>query len=170
LSILEDRDMLPLRREADLLVEELADETVVYDRARNKAHCLNQSAALVWRHCDGRTTIAQMAAILHTKLGLPADAAVVRLALDRLACCHLLQDTSRADEIRASRRDLIRKFGVAAVALPVVMTILAPTAGAAGSGTTTALCVSCVGVGLPCINVPGSTCLPEGQLGQCRCK
>ncbi len=162
--------MLPLRREADLLVEELADETVVYDRTRNKAHCLNQSAALVWRHCDGRTTIAQMAAILHAQLGLPGDAAVVRLALDRLARCHLLQDTSRANEVRASRRDLIRKFGVAAVALPVVMTILAPTAATAGSGTTSALCVKCVGVGLPCINVQGSTCLPEGQPGQCRCK
>src|SRR5438552_3671505 len=157
--------MLPLRREADLMVEELADETVVYDRARNKAHCLNRPAALVWRHCDGRTTIGQMAAILHAQLGLPADPAVVRLAR-----CRLLQDTSRADEIRASRRDLIRKFGVAAVALPVVMTILAPTAATAGSGTTSALCASCVGAGLPCIDVPGSTCMPEGVSGKCHCR
>jgi len=162
--------MLPLRREADLLVEELADETVVYDRARNKAHCLNRSAALVWRHCDGRTTVAEMAAILHAELDLPADAAVVRLALDRLAGCHLLQDTSRTDEVRASRRDLIRKFGVAAVALPVVMTILAPNAATAGSGTTSALCQTCVGMGLPCIDVRGTTCVPRGKSGKCHCK
>jgi hypothetical protein len=164
--------MLPLRRDTDLIVRELADETLVYDRERHKAHCLNPPAALVWRHCDGRTTLAEMAAILHAELGLPPDNGVVQLALDRLERCHLLQKLPAAgtDEARASRRDLMRKLGVAAVALPVVMTIFAPAASAAASGTTSLLCATCIGMGLPCTDVMGTTCVPKGQSGSCHCK
>jgi len=164
--------MLPLQRKADLIVQELADETLVYDRERHKAHCLNRPAALVWRHCDGQTTLAQIAAMLHAELGLPADVGVVQLALDRLERCHLLQirTTRRAEEARASRRDLVRKLGVAAVALPVVMTIFAPTAAAAASGTTSTACATCIGMGLPCTDLTGTTCVPKGASGLCHCK
>jgi len=42
-------------------VEELLDESVIYDLKTNKAHSLNRTATLVWRHCDGHTTVTQMA-------------------------------------------------------------------------------------------------------------
>ena len=48
---------LPLARRERLLVEELPDEVLVYDLDREKAHCLNRTAALIWNHCDGRTTV-----------------------------------------------------------------------------------------------------------------
>ena len=41
--------ILPAAREEGLIIQEMADEVLVYDRERYKAHCLNQTAALVWR-------------------------------------------------------------------------------------------------------------------------
>ena len=42
--------MLPVRRAEGLIVQEVAEETVVYDQKGHRAHCLNKTAALVWRH------------------------------------------------------------------------------------------------------------------------
>ena len=75
----------PEARRTGLTVRELAEETLVYDLERNKAHCLNRTAGLVWRHCDGRTARAQLAGILHEKLGLPADE---RLILEAAGLLH----------------------------------------------------------------------------------
>jgi hypothetical protein len=44
---------LPQARTEGLTVRELAEETLVYDKERHKAHCLNRTAACVWKHCDG---------------------------------------------------------------------------------------------------------------------
>jgi hypothetical protein len=149
--ITEKCDMLPVWREADLIIRELAGETLVYDRQRHKAHCLNRPAAVVWRHCDGKRSVDELAAIVQTELGVPVGAEVVQLALARLHKCHLLQGEHPrwSDEARGSRRDFLRKLGVATVAVPVVMTIFAPTAAAAASRTTAAACASCNGAGLP---------------------
>lgn len=124
--------MHPKARTEQLLLQEVGDELVVYDQQRHRAHRLNGAAALVWRHCDGRTGVADLAALLHGESNVPADEELVRLALDQLARAHLLQDDSTrpTDAARISRRQVLRKLGrTAAVALlvPTVMTILAPT-------------------------------------------
>ena len=72
-----DNSKLPLARSEGLLVEELGDETLVYDRESHEAHCLNRSAALVWRHCDGTTTVADMVSLLQQELDIPADESMV---------------------------------------------------------------------------------------------
>ena len=54
----------PKARKHELIVKELSDETLVYDETTHKAHCLNQTAALVWKFCDGRTSIPQMTRLL----------------------------------------------------------------------------------------------------------
>jgi hypothetical protein len=124
-----------MRRREGFLVQELADETVIYDRTRHKAHCLNKTAALVWHHCDGQTSLADIANRLNDHLSIPADEQFVRLALDRLQKAGLLQtDPTTAEKTqRFSRRDLGRKLGVAGLLIPAVMTIVAPTAAAANS-------------------------------------
>jgi hypothetical protein len=53
------------------VIQELPDETLVYDLQRNRAHCLNRTAALVWRHCDGQATVADLARSLKDTLNLP---------------------------------------------------------------------------------------------------
>ena len=41
------RALMPRARQDELIVEELQDETLVYDLQRHKARCLNRTAALV---------------------------------------------------------------------------------------------------------------------------
>lgn len=45
----------------DLILRRVGSEWVLYDAARDKAHVLNQTAAVIWTYCDGnfeRTAIA----------------------------------------------------------------------------------------------------------------
>jgi hypothetical protein len=114
----------------------LPDELLVYDLERHKAHCLNQTAALVWRHCDGQTSVAEMVCILAEEMKTAVPDAVVWLALHQLGKAHLLSD--RVDgpggDARLSRRETMRRLGwAAAVALPVVTSIVAPTASQAAT-------------------------------------
>ncbi len=162
--------LMPRKRQDELVVEELPDETLVYDLERHKARCLNRTAALVWRHCDGQTSVAEMAALLEEQLAIPADEAVVWMALDRLGRAQLLSEpvTLPADRAHYSRREVLRTLRRAAgisLLLPVVSTIFAPRAAAQAS------CVSsCSGIPncTPCsaqcnkLCCNGS-CMPSGQ-------
>ncbi len=99
--------VMPRAREDELLVEELADETLVYDLRSHTARCLNHTAALVWSHCDGQTSVAEMATMLESELQTPVDEAVVWMALDRLARSRLLTERVTLTEDMASRRDAL---------------------------------------------------------------
>ncbi|MDQ5844969.1 MAG: PqqD family protein, partial [Acidobacteriota bacterium] len=55
---------LPLARQSSLIVKELEDETLVYDQETDQAHCLNETAALVWKNCDGRNSVNEIARLL----------------------------------------------------------------------------------------------------------
>lgn len=59
---------LPHARLDGLVITEVDNETLVYDMERDKAHCLNQTAALIWRRCDGKTTVREMAGLLQKQL------------------------------------------------------------------------------------------------------
>jgi len=121
----------PKARQNDLLVEQVGEETVVYDGQRQEAHSLNRAASIVWQNSDGTRTIPQLAAMLGTAMGIEPNESIVQYALDRLAGAHLLEGSS------VSRRDLVRRMtfaGAAAVALPVVLSIVAPTDAMAASG------------------------------------
>jgi hypothetical protein len=147
------RDVTPWARAADLAVEELLDETLVYDLARHKAHSLNRTATLVWRQCDGKTTVAAMAVRLARELDLPVNEDLVWVALERLRRTHLLAEGVIVPPESAgySRRDALRALGLTA-ALPVIVSILAPRAARAQS------CVS------DCSGLPD--CIPCQQKGR----
>lgn len=138
---------LPKARKDQLIIKELPDETLIYDLDRDQAHCLNQTAALVWKSCDGKKSVAEINASLAKEAGVPIDERVVWLALDQLEKFSLLAEVPTTPEVFAgmSRRQLIRNIGVAAVALPVIISIAAPTAQAQ---------LSCIpsGQGAPCTN------------------
>lgn len=46
----------PRSRSENIIVQEIGDETLVYDVSSREAHCLNRTAAMVWRACDGTRT------------------------------------------------------------------------------------------------------------------
>jgi hypothetical protein len=123
----------PVARQDGLVVRELPDETLVYDLRANKAHCLNRAAALVWRLCDGRTGLAELAAALREELGVPDGEAAARLALRQLSRRGLLERPAVEDgSDRMGRREALRKLAVLG-ALPLVMTVAAPHASSAFS-------------------------------------
>lgn len=122
--------MNPLARKDKLTVRELPDETLVYDLERHKAHCLNRTSALVWKHCDGQTGVAELAQMLQRELRIPDSEAVVQLALEQLSRRHLLEQPVEplSNEARISRREILKRLAITAVALPLAMTIAAPKA------------------------------------------
>ena len=166
--------LMPRARTKDLVIEELPDETLVYDLKRHKAHYLNRTAALVWRHCDGRTTLPEMAAILEEELDLPRDEEIFRLALDRLRKAKLLDGETNVpgEATRHSRRELVRKLAVVgglSILLPIVKSINSPVAAMQGSTTTLFGCnVLCQGIGLPCAEDPDKKC-EQKEPGECEC-
>jgi len=75
---------MPRARQEKLLVHELADEVLVYDLERQKAHCPNKTSALVWNRCDGQADVAEIARLLEQELATSVDESVVWLALKQL--------------------------------------------------------------------------------------
>jgi hypothetical protein len=149
-------NQLPKAREDQLIVKELPDETLVYDLSADKAHCLNHTAGLVWKYCDGKSSVSEIAASLGNETQTVVDDRIVWLALDQLEKFKLLAEvpTIPAVFLGLNRRQLIRTLGVAAVALPVIMSISAPTAQAQASPP------SCLGSGSPCSPTGIPCCAP----------
>jgi hypothetical protein len=113
-----------------LIVEELGAELMVYDQKRNQAFCLNQTAALVFQYCDGKTTVAGIAARLTETLGEPVGEKVVQFALQSLSQDGLLGPLDFPPIVAAgmTRREVMQKIGVrTAVALPLVTALLVAT-------------------------------------------
>jgi len=129
----------PLARTEDLLTEEVDGEVLVYDATREIVCRLNNSAALVWRHCNGERTIGEITAIVGEHLGEFVDEDMVLIALDNLLAHDLLlsgYEPRAASDSRFSRRRFIGRVGVvgaAAAAIPVVHTMVVPTPASAQS-------------------------------------
>jgi hypothetical protein len=122
---------VPEARREGLVVQHLTDEVLVYDQDRHKAHCLNHTAALVWERCDGRSTITEIASKLSLETRTEVEQEVVWLAVEQLSKTHLLKGraVSELGDAGVSRREVMRRIGIgAAVALPMVTSIVAPKA------------------------------------------
>jgi hypothetical protein len=123
--------LLPRSRTDNIVIRELDDETLVYDTERDEAHCLNQTAALVWAQCDGKTTALEAAKALKSKLDMSVDTDLVWLAVKQLERFHLVESSGKSPSV--SRRALVLKYAPAALALPVIMSITAPVPAQAAS-------------------------------------
>ena len=111
-------------RSAGLVVRDVAGETIVYDKDSHRAHCLNSTAAFVFRHADGRRTTEDIAALL----GPGASDGLVRSALDQLGAAGLLEPVSAPAASDSSRREVLKRVGLgAAVLAPAVASLLVPT-------------------------------------------
>ncbi len=52
------------RAREDVILRPLEDEWVLYDPVAQELHTVNRSAALIWTHCTGEETPADIAAAL----------------------------------------------------------------------------------------------------------
>jgi hypothetical protein len=126
---------LPRARKENLIVKEVDGEVLVYDLTNDRAHCLNETAARIWKKCDGNRTVAELAALLAAETNSTVPDEVMWLALDQLKKFDLLEAVPAAPAtfIGINRREWVRNVGLAAIALPVIISIAAPTAQAQGS-------------------------------------
>lgn len=123
---------LPKIRE-NLLIQDLNDEVLVYDTKAHKSYCLNSTAKIVFNYCDGVQTFAD--------IDLPED--VIYLALDELKNQNLIETNFVSPFAGINRREVIKKVGLASmVALPIIASLIAPTAANAASFTAAA-CQPC---------------------------
>src|ERR1700722_15638339 len=118
---------LPKAKTKRLIVREIDSETLVYDRARNAASCLNEFAAKVWRECDGETSVAAIAA------ALGEDERAVWLALHQLVKSQLLTEAIAVPSEMStakSRREIGRTLGLGAAVTLVTSIVMRPAAAA----------------------------------------
>lgn len=137
----------PRAREEGIVVQELPDELLIYDRETDTAHCLGAVAARVWRNCTGEHDIAALTA-LSTNDG--DAAALVGDALDELYAKGLLTQAPAsapdAPPTVSRRQAMARMAGLASA--PLIVSAMAPAAHASAS------CVpantNCSPTGTPC--------------------
>jgi hypothetical protein len=136
------QEFLPRARTDGMVIKEVDNEVLVYDLNRDKAHCLNSAAAAIWRLCDGKRTLQELARLLGKQSNSQVDERFIWSGLEGLRRSHLLEESGMAwpDEViagkgsRMSRREAIRRIGVgAAISLPLVISISAPAVEAAAS-------------------------------------
>src|SRR5271167_1121318 len=111
----------PIAKSENLLVEDVAGELLIYDTSTNRAHCLNESAAAIWRHCDGNRSIDSLANHLFPKLEASDARQLVGVGVERLRRRRLVEGTATgAPIVDMSKRQLLKKVAVLAAAAGVM--------------------------------------------------
>src|SRR6187401_638752 len=117
----------PMARQNGLVVQEMPDEVLVYDLNSNKAHCLNQSAAFVWKSCDGTNSVEDIVRQFESNGKGKVTEDFVWLAIDQLNENGLLDGEVAPRFAGQSRRQVLKTIGLASmVALPVIASLVAP--------------------------------------------
>lgn len=127
----------PRAHKEGLIIQPMGNELVVYDSSSKQAHNLNATAAKIWKLCDGKRSIAEIAQIAGRELKQPVSEQVVWYALSKLEEFGLLEASMSVPSSLAgiSRREFLTKFAIAAAVVPVVKTIKVPGPAQASSST-----------------------------------
>lgn len=148
----------PIARIEELVTQEINGELLVYDLRTNKAHHLTETAAFVWKNCDGTKSIEDIRKITadHFKADINQD--FISLALHQLAKNDLLKNDVKAiPEI--SRREVIKRIGLATmIALPIVASLTVPNTALASASCVGAPCSFMSPCAPPC-TCSGGTCI-----------
>jgi hypothetical protein len=174
--------LIPNAKFDNLVVQEFANEILIYNLKNNKAYSLNETSTLVWKNCDGKKDITQIAAQIEETLNQKVPEDLVWLALDNLKKEGLITlEGDSAKLVGINRREVIKKVGLATMAaLPLLVSITAPTAANAQSNGIEACtdCVTDLGIidgepvgvcpeacaGLMCTCFGNNSCMGVGQI------
>jgi flagellar biosynthesis GTPase FlhF len=125
--------MKPLARTEKLVVREIGDGLQIWDEEQRQEFELHAVTAAVWRHADGQRTVAELAELVAQQLGMAADEDLIWAALDRLADARLLAARLAPPAAQPfSRRNLLRRVGVAAALAVAAALPATPAAGQTG--------------------------------------
>ncbi len=156
----------PCARKSEILTQQIAGETLVYDLKKNKAYCLNETSSLIWHLCNGERSVDQISVSLKEQIRAEVSVDMVWLAIDQFKTDGLLEDNTINTAVfnGLSRREIIRNVGLAsAIALPLVSSLVVPSAAKAQS------CISlgqpCDPAGTPCCG--SLTCVPQSPVDIC---
>ncbi len=120
---------MPKRSRASL-VSEVEGESIVLNHETREIHCLDNAARFIFEHCDGETSIAEIALQLRQTLGVGEE--YLWSALGGFDEKGLLAEPWVLPE--TTRRRFIRKYGTAAALAPLAITsMLAPAPAEAAS-------------------------------------
>ena len=137
----------PVARTANVVEQNLDNETLIYDLTIDKAYMLNETSAFVWKQLDGQTSIADISRRLGAKFKQPANEDIVWLAIEQLKKDNLLAEAARLPTpfTGSTRREAIKRIGLATmIALPLVTGLTAPQAAhAASNAILIAACQPC---------------------------
>ena len=126
---------LPKSRTENIVIQETITELLIYDLISNKAMCLNETSKIVWQACDGKTTFDEF----RRKTNSEFSDELIWLALEQFKHDDLLDKSVAIEPTFNSltRRQVVRKVGFATMfALPMIVSIVAPSAAMAQSGST----------------------------------
>ena len=154
---------IPMARKNGIVIQELPNELLVYELETNKAHCLNKTAAFVWKKCDGKTSVEEIVLQFEKQTGKRIEEDLVWLALDQLKEHKLLENNITSKFVGESRRSVLKRIGLASViALPIISSLTVPVAAQ----------VACSGIQTPAscasANCNSNTlCTSAEQCGDC---
>jgi hypothetical protein len=146
----------PKSRKDELVIQEADGELLIYDLRANKAFCLNETSALIWKACDGTRSVGDLSGYVSQETKKTASDDLIWFALEELKKQKLLSDMpAAADRFEGmSRREVVKRIGLGtAIALPVIAGLIAPKAAHAAS--------ACVAGGSCTCNAPSA-----GRVGQ----
>lgn len=161
------RNLLPKARTSHIIEQEADKELLVYDLRTNKAFQLNETSKIVYRAC-GEMSFDE----LRHRFKFTDE--LIYFTLDELKASDLIEDYESSRFTGMSRREVIKKVGLASMtALPVIVSIAAPSAAAAASLT---VCqrTNCIDGNAACNNAPGCAALRAdfvccSVFGTCSC-
>ncbi|HRH41815.1 MAG TPA: PqqD family protein [Pyrinomonadaceae bacterium] len=170
-------DIFPIARQRDILVQSIKDEVLVYDLKTNKVFCLNETSSIIWQLCDGQNDLTSIAAQFQKESNEQIPLEFIEIALEQLNKENLLENYQprNGSMNKKSRREMIRKVGLAtAMALPIITSIVAPSAVAAAScATGLVFCPASSPFGFPvpagCYDVQNGYTVPSFPVGIVGC-
>lgn len=113
---------LPQSKIENIVVQNLEQEVLIYNLETNKVFCLNETSALVYQSCDGKTPFEDFKCNNHL------TDEIIFLALDLLKKENLLEEGFVSPIKGVNRREVIKKIGLTSViALPIISSLMAPT-------------------------------------------
>lgn len=155
-------EIRPKARTARIVVRELGSEIVIYDLDTHDATCLNAAAVRVWRLCDGKRTIKDIAAKLENEACGSRTEDLVLKALDNFIQANLLEEVTKLEASDGeNRRDVLRGIVASATAIPLATTISVPAM---------AQITSCLGRRERCRRFTGPECCPGLECRRRRCR